>query len=492
MKRNLWKLMIVLALVICVLPMAAFAEGEEEPFQCPKHQWVKTGDTATCVSAGSSSWLCTVPGCGLTTTESSPVNPNNHVGKVTVSVTEPKCGVPGSTKYSCSCGGQTWSEEIPGLRHSWDAGVGTEPTCDKDGKKTYTCGGCGLVTTETTPALGHSWGEGVGPDAQCGKAGSKTYTCGVCNGTKTETLPALKHSWDAGVGPDAQCGVPGSKTYTCQNGCGLVTTEEIPALVHDWEVTSDTATCKEAGTATSACSHCGGTKEEPSPAKGHQWKLVKQEPVANCWDPGVNHYSCTLCPLTTTENVPALKHRWDEGKVTKAATCTEAGAKLFTCGGCGLTTSEPIAALNHAWDSGKVTKAATCSAKGVKTFTCTRNSAHTKTEDIPSTGGHKLSSMVKDSSQHWQYCLNPGCKYVVGGFHEFSNWRVARKATAEKDGTLRKDCAYCDQKLWSSYEYSDNPKTDDPLVPMMALLLASTVLLPMTLRYTRRKWKYWV
>lgn len=462
MKRNIFKIMLALTLLVCVLPLAVSAEGEET--SCSKHQWVQTGDTSNCGAAGYTSWLCT--GCGLTTTHDVPVNPNVHAGQVTVSEVPAKCGIAGEVKYSCSCGAQTWTVSTGALSHNWDNGVVvTAATCTEAGTKEYTCQnpGCPLgKVVQAYDALGHLWDDGVGSDAICGRAGEKVFTClRDTSHTKTETYPALTHNWDEGVViTAATCTEAGTKEYTCQNaGCLLgKVTQAYDALGHDWDDGVGTnAICGQAGQKVFTCSR------------------------------DASH--------TKTENYPALRHNWDEGVIVKAATCTEKGSKYYTCQnpGCPLgNVTQAYDALGHAWDEGKVTKAATCSAKGVKTYTCTRNAAHTKTENIPSTGGHKLSAMVYDKGQHWQYCLNSGCKYTVSAFHEFSNWRVARKATAEEDGVLRKDCAYCGQKLWSSYEYSDNPKTDDPLVPMMALLLASAALLPMVLRYTRRKWKYWV
>ena len=44
-------------------------------------------------------------------------------------------------------------------------------------------------------------------------------------------------------------------------------------------------------------------------------------------------------------------------------------------------------ALGHEWDEGRVTKEPTETEKGVCTFTCQRDHSHTKTEDIPPTGG---------------------------------------------------------------------------------------------------------
>lgn len=461
MKRNIWKLMIVLMLVICVLPMAAFAEGEDEPFKCPKHQWIMTGDTATCVSGGTSSWFCTVPGCGLTTTEPSAVNPANHVGFVEQSSTPPACGKEGNIHKVCSCGA-TQDVPIPALKHSWDAGVGTDPTCTTGGSKLYTCqNNCGLTTTETEEPLGHDWVATNTVPAICGQEGSADYKCSRCPETKHDILPGLRHNWDDGVViTAATCTTEGTKEYTCQNaGCPLgKVVQPYDALGHDWDDGVGTnATCGVAGRKVFTCKR------------------------------DATH--------TKTEDYAALRHNWDDGVVLKSATCTEKGSKFYTCQnpGCPLgNVTQAYGPLDHIWNAPVETRKPSCGVEGLLTYTCGRDASHTKTDKIPATGKHNLSVMVSDRTYHWRYCQNPGCKYVETAYHEFSNWRVARAATEEKDGLLRKDCAYCTQKLWSSYAYSDNPRTVDPVFVPMAMMLLTAGALPVVLRYTKRKWKYWV
>lgn len=50
----------------------------------------------------------------------------------------------------------------PLSEHDWDDGIVTEePTCDKPGIKTFTCSVCGETKTETVAALGHTFGEWI-------------------------------------------------------------------------------------------------------------------------------------------------------------------------------------------------------------------------------------------------------------------------------------------------------------------------------------------
>ena len=73
-------------------------------------------------------------------------------------------------------------------------------------------------------------------------------------------------------------------------------------------------------------------------------------------------------------------------------------------------------AHTHVWNDGEVTTPATCTTAGVKTFTCTKDSSHTKTEEIPALG-HNFGADGK--------CGNTGC--TAEGF-------TAVKVDALKDG----------------------------------------------------------
>ena len=87
-----------------------------------------------------------------------------------------------------------------------------------------------------------------------------------------------------------------------------------------------------------------------------------------------------------------------------------------------LMTGTPIKTVTNptgdfVWDGGTVTKPATCTEKGVKTYTCTKDSSHTKAEDIPALG----------------YSFN-GQEYVSDN-----------NATYERDGTKTAKCVRYDQ-----------------------------------------------
>lgn len=80
---------------------------------------------------------------------------------------------------------------------------------------------------------------------------------------------------------------------------------------------------------------------------------------------------------------------WGEGVVTKEAACTEDGVRTWTCSICGETKTETIPSLGgHKYDSGKVVQEAACAA-GIRIYTCSV-CGQTKTESIPAVREHSF------------------------------------------------------------------------------------------------------
>lgn len=423
MKRNIWKLMIVLMLVICVLPMAAFAEGEP----VHEHTWVHmSGFAATCTQPGKGDWEeCS--GCGA-------------------------MGIGGA--------------EIPSLGHYWVTTEAKAPTCTEAGYGNgESCQRCAQVNipAPVISALGHDLvhvdgtsnvcQDGLSDGEKCQRAGCSYWSI------PQTTVPAVHSEIVAIPGKASSCTETGLTEGSKCNACGMILKAQETIPLHTPQrVPGKAPTCKEKGmTDGTICSAC-------------KTVLVAQSEIAVV--------SCNWI------HVPGY-----------AATCTTVGkADAEMCSMCKAVSigGQTIPALGHIWNAPVETRKPSCGVEGLLTYTCGRDASHTKTDKIPATGKHNLSVMVSDRTYHWRYCQNPGCKYVETAYHEFSNWRVARAATEEKDGLLRKDCAYCTQKLWSSYAYSDNPRTVDPVFVPMAMMLLTAGALPVVLRYTKRKWKYWV
>ena len=80
-----------------------------------------------------------------------------------------------------------------GCSHSYTSKVTTAATCDKAGVKTFTCSKCGESYTEAIAALGHSY-EAVVTAPTCAAGGYTTYTCSKCGDSYVaDQTAALAH-----------------------------------------------------------------------------------------------------------------------------------------------------------------------------------------------------------------------------------------------------------------------------------------------------------
>lgn len=213
--------------------------------------------------------------------------------------------------------------------HSWEKTSETAPTCTADGTTTYTCSVCGDTYTETTPATGHSYNSVVTAPT-CTDEGYTTHTCSTCGDTYTDsTVPALGHDYVETIS-SATCTTNGVATYTCSR-CGDTYTEAIPATGHKYTATVVEPTCTEDGTTTYTCSVCGDTYTETTPATGHSYTSVVTEPT--CTEDGYTTYTCENCGDSyTSDVVPAAGHDYE---------CTEEdGDLVYTCKNCGDTYRE--------------------------------------------------------------------------------------------------------------------------------------------------------
>ena len=193
-----------------------------------------------------------------------------HTCTYTEEITTPAtCAAPGVKTFTCTCG-DTYTEEIAALGHSYGSAV-TAPDCENAGYTTYTCANCGdAYVADEVPALGHAWA-----DATC----TDPKTCGTCGATEGE---ALGHSYVSEVTAPT-CTEGGYTTYTC-SACGdSYVADEVAALGH----TMSEATC----TAPKTCSVCGATEGE---ALGHEAYTYS---FAN----NTHSFKCTKCGETVTK-----------------------------------------------------------------------------------------------------------------------------------------------------------------------------------------------
>ena len=239
--------------------------------------------------------------------------------------------------------------------HVWNDGeISKDSTCTEAGEKVYTCKVCGETKTEEVAALGHSYSEEwtVDKEATCEEAGSKSHHCTRpdCDSKSEVTeIAALGHEWGEGKETKAPtCTEAGEKTYTCTR-CNATKTEAIEALGHayseEWTVDKE-ATCEEAGSKSHHCTRPGcDSKSDVTviEALGHEWGEGKETKAPTCTEAGEKTYTCTRCNATKTEEVAALGHDYsDEWTVDKEATTTETGSKSHHCKVCGDKTDVTI------------------------------------------------------------------------------------------------------------------------------------------------------
>ena len=230
--------------------------------------------------------------------------------------------------------------------HTWEKTSETAPTCTADGTTTYTCSVCGDTYTETAPATGHSYNSVVTAPT-CTEEGYTTHTCSTCGDTYTDsTVPALGHDYVETIS-SATCTTDGVATYTCSH-CGDTYTKAIPATGHKYTATIVEPTCTEDGTTTYTCSVCGDTYSETAPATGHSYNSVVTEPT--CTEDGYTTYTCENCGDSyTSDVVPATGHSYTS--VVTEPTCTEDGYTTYTCESCGdIYTSDVVPAIGHSYE----------------------------------------------------------------------------------------------------------------------------------------------
>ena len=428
------------------------------PLVHKEHVWNdgEISKDSTCTEAGEKVYTCKV--CGETKTEEVAALGHSYSEEWTVDK-EATCEEAGSKSHHCTrpgCDSKSEVTVIEALGHEWGEGKETKaPTCTEAGEKTYTCTRCDKTKTEAIEALGHAYSEEwtVDKEATCEEAGSKSHHCtrpGCDSKTDVTVIEALGHEWGEGKETKAPtCTEAGEKTYTCTR-CDKTKTEEVAALGHayseEWTVDKE-ATCEEAGSKSHHCTRpdCDSKSEVTEiAALGHEWGEGKETKAPTCTEAGEKTYTCTRCDKIKTEEVAALGHAYsEEWTVDKEATCEEAGSKSHHCTRPGCDSKSEvteIAALGHEWGEGKETKAPTCTEAGEKTYTCTRCNA-TKTEAIEALG------------------------------HAYSDeWTVDKEATCEEAGSKSHHCTRpgCDSKTDVTiiealgHEWSEGKETKAP------------------------------
>ena len=289
------------------------------------HTWEKTSETApTCTADGTTTYTCSV--CGDTYTETAPATGHSYNSVVTA----PTCTEEGYTTHTCSTCGDTYTDStVPALGHDYVETI-SSATCTTDGVATYTCSHCGDTYTKAIPATGHKYTATI-VEPTCTEDGTTTYTCSVCGDTYTETAPATGHSYNSVV-TEPTCTEDGYTTYTCENCGDSYTSDVVPATGHSYTSVVTEPTCTEDGYTTYTCESCGDSyTSDVVPATGHSYTSVVTEPT--CTEDGYTTYTCESCgDIYTSDVVPAIGHSYE---------CTEEdGDLVYTCKNCGDTYRE--------------------------------------------------------------------------------------------------------------------------------------------------------
>ena len=271
---------------------------------------------ATCEETGEKSHHCTECGerADITTIEA--LGHNYQIKNTTEAV----CEKGGTIIYECTRCKATKQETIPATGHREEIDAAVEPTCTEKGKtEGKHCSVCGkvLVAQKEIPVLGHTAGQKVEEnrvESTCTQEGhyDEVIYCTACNKEitrETKTIKAKGHTYSTEwtIDKEATCEETGEKSHHCTE-CGEradITT--IEALGHNYQIKNTTeAVCEKGGTIIYECTRCKTTKEETTPALGHDYEEKIIEPTET--EQGYTLHTCKRCGKEYKDNfVPAKK-----------------------------------------------------------------------------------------------------------------------------------------------------------------------------------------
>lgn len=243
------------------------------------HQLKLQFKDATCTEDGYANVYCEA--C-LITVEANTIDKLGH--KYTSEVTtEAKCGEAGEITYTCENCGDTYTEKVDALEHSFIvevAGTKVEPTCIVDGKVTMKCFNCDETQEKVLSKTGHAYDNGtviVAPD--CVTAGKIEFTCQYDHTHKfTEvTQPTGQHTLVGNPVDYAEtCERPARQEQYCE-ACGnwVVVWESTNIPSHEWLdwVVEKLPTETEDGYQYRICETCGA-KEEMTLTAGRMFRVT--------------------------------------------------------------------------------------------------------------------------------------------------------------------------------------------------------------------------
>ncbi|MBR2079504.1 MAG: InlB B-repeat-containing protein, partial [Clostridia bacterium] len=329
---------------------------------------VEVTKDATCTKEGTRTYTCTV--CDYSEEETIPLAQHNYVAGETVAAT---CQHSPYTPYTCSICGDSYNkyEGNATTNHNWDITV-SDVTADNTKIVTGTCSVCNATFTKVVelPATHNFTNIAITKQPTCKAEGEITISCADtgCIESYTATLPAVStaHSEYTTTYTPATCGAKGSVVTKCKD-CGVTIKEtEIAALNHSYNYVRVEPTCTTAGSITKTCANCNDVQTEPISATGHKTVTVE----ANCQHGG--YEKCGVCGETLSET-PKKAHNY-AGEVKEVpATCTVDGIRFTKCTDCDAQIADILGKTGHDTNAEWVEIIpATCTGKGLKTKTCSR------------------------------------------------------------------------------------------------------------------------
>lgn len=180
------------------------------------HTYTDETVAATCSSRGYTQHTCTV--CGH-------VEQDNYTETLphtyTDTVTSPTYRERGYTTHTCTVCGysyvDSYVDKLVCTSHQYTETERRDATCAAAGYVKKTCSLCGNTVTEEIPALAHTFADTV-TEATCTTGGHTTHTCTACGYSYTDNeVGPLGHDWTYG---EYQSAVR-SESHTICNGCGL-------------------------------------------------------------------------------------------------------------------------------------------------------------------------------------------------------------------------------------------------------------------------------
>ena len=391
MKKRFLNLFMALALVVCVLPMAASAAGcihDWENGVCKnitcgeecKHEskrWEITKNP-TCETTGlTGGYVCKI--CGMATSghEEIPVLGHEFKGKETVT-TAATCTSTGTKTVKCIRCDATEEKTIDKLPHTPKVNPGVEPTCTTKGwTEGSICDVCDapLVYRQEIAALNHNYSEDLGyregDEPTCTEAGYRVLGCSRCDATTAQNASEIGHEFEMTV-TEPTCTEAGQKKYTCTRvGCDAWYAEPIAALNHDYSEDlgyrkGDEPNCMNAGYRVLGCSRCDATTAQTVYALGHDWDITVLKEAA-CTVKGMEFHACKRegCAVWKYVEIAELGHNKvvvDAVAPTCTATGLTAGEKCSACGEV-FTAQTVVEKIPHAWEDVEA-QDPTCKADG--------------------------------------------------------------------------------------------------------------------------------